>query len=136
MIFADIQSAIIQRYQDGSFGLTTYVPGRDYTPIAGATHARISVAPARVDGVAVGSRGLDAHVGVFAVDLFYPLNRGTAAVYAIAYEVQAVFQRGTTETYGSAEVWFRAPMIGKPMPRDGWLWCQVMVGWEAHKARA
>lgn len=136
MILADVRNAIVARWIAGAFGLTTFYQGKSWEPIAGTRHARLFVLPAPTDGVALGNTGYDRLSGIAQVDLMYPPNQGDATILAKADAVAAYFQRGQSQTSGSASVQFRGTSIGQTADVDGWLRCIVTINWFADYNRS
>lgn len=136
MSLAAIQSAIVARYQAGSFGLTTFYPGKNYEPSADTAHARIWFMPSGNDPASLGGTGLDRIVGVAQIDLMYPEGKGIGDALEKADAVAAYFQRGRSQAYSTTTVVFTGAVVLQPRNEGGWLRVPISVGWYSHQARS
>lgn len=73
--------------------------GKSKTPLARAT-----LLPNQATQLTVGVNGKNTYSGLYQIDLFYPLDTGTAAVNAMADLVMEKFVRGDTLTVGGLTV--------------------------------
>lgn len=70
----------------------------------GTPFSRLTILPARATQLTVGVDGRDQVSGLAQLDLFYPLNAGTATVNAMVDTVLDSFPRGLTLTSGDTQV--------------------------------
>jgi hypothetical protein len=133
---AGIQSAIVTRYQAGSFGLTTFYPGKNYDPTADTAHARLWFIPSGNDAASLGGTGSDLISGIAQIDLMYPEGKGIGDALEKADAVAAYFQRGQSQVYSGTTVVFDGATILQPRNEDGWLRVPVSIAWHCYKARS
>ena len=136
MSLAGIQSAIVTRYQSGSFGLTTFYPGKEYDPTADTAHARLWFIPSANDPSSMGGTGLDKISGVAQIDLMYPEGKGIGDALEKADSVASHFQRGRSQVYSGTTVVFNGATVLQPRNEGGWLKVPVSIGWYSHQARS
>ena len=136
MSLAAIQSAIVERYKDGAFALTTFWPGVNYEPTANTPHARVWFLPAGNDAASLGGAGLDRISGIAQIDLLYPEGKGIGAALEKADAVAAIFERGQSQIYSTTTVVFTGATVLQPRNEAGWLRVPVSVLWYSHQPRS
>jgi hypothetical protein len=70
----------------------------------GIPFSRATLLPARATQATVGLQGRDSRTGLYQVDLFYPLDAGTATINAMADSVIDHFTRGLVLIDGAINV--------------------------------
>lgn len=93
MNYKQAHSALLQHWQGGALGLTTYYPNAAQPDTPQLPHARLSLLDARADLLTL--RGKCQRPGVLQIDLLYPLDTGTGAALDMADAVLARFAPGT-----------------------------------------
>lgn len=131
MSFNSIPSALIARYRSGAFftdALTAYPNAAFTKPGPSIAWASVFVIPATTAALSI--RDSDEMVGVFQIDLNYPLNGGAGAVQAKADAIRAHFKRGT----GLTGVEVGAVSIANLGPVDGWFRVAVSIAYRSFVA--
>ncbi len=136
MRFADIRSALIQSWLDGSFGLDTAYPNKKFDPAAGTPWAAVFILPNQPEVATLGGRGEDVHDGVFQISLFYPPDQGDADIMAKADAVAKHYKAGQRYTYDGQGVLIRSCGRSQGRLDDGWYRIDLTVNWQSHVSRA
>ena len=110
MIYADVQTTLDTRLQ-AVVGLPALqlenvvydTKGKALTP-----YCRATLLPSEAQPATVGTTGKNEYFGLYQVDLFYPLDKGKAAVNAMADLVVTAFARQVLTTGASRQVELRA----------------------------
>lgn len=72
--------------------------------VAGKPFSRTTLIPARPNVLTVGTSGRDELIGIFQIDLFYPIASGSSAASAMADAVVAAFPRTYDVAAGSSRL--------------------------------
>lgn len=95
MTYGTIQSLLDDQLQTVSNLPTLQLENTANVGVAGQPFARATLLPRQATQLTVGINGSDSLGGLYQIDLFYPLNAGSAAANTMADAVCAVFGRGT-----------------------------------------
>jgi hypothetical protein len=135
MKWADIQSAIRQRWIDGNF-LTTIYSGRGGEPTAGTPYAAFWFMPSVTTPSTTGPSGRDLAEGIVQINLMYPTDEGAGEALEMADSIAAHFQAGTRLEYNGQDVIIRGASISPPMVEGGWMMLPVSVNWSSYVTRS
>ena len=110
--------------------LATAYENKPYPPVTGTPYQAVYLLPT-VENPTMGD---DHHrlIGIFQINLFYPLKAGTATIAARAELIKATFKRGTSMTAGTVTVRIdKTPEAGQGRA-DGDRWMiPVKIRWFA-----
>lgn len=134
MRYTDIQSALIQAWTDGNFGLTTYLPDRNAEPTT--DHVRLSFIPVGNTPATMGSNGTNEVVGIFQADIMTRTGRGNGEALATVDAVCAAFPSGRRITYNNQQVIIWGAELNGPRSEGGWLRATVSINFSAYVRRS
>ncbi len=131
-----IDSALLQAFSDGAFGLPIASENKQYDPIAGTAYAELFIVPNPSDVLTMGDGGQDLFTGFMQVDLRYPLDTGTGTAKQKATDIQNAFKAGSRFTYSGQEVFITGSgRNGSGRREDGWYRITLTINWEARVTR-
>jgi len=134
MRYADIQSALLTAWDDGGFGLTTYLPDRNETPTT--NHARITFLPAGNTAATMGDDGTNEVSGVLQVDVMMRTGRGNGEALETVDAICAAFPSGRRLTYNDQQVIIWGAELNGPKSEGGWLRATVSINFAAYVRRS
>lgn len=134
MRYADIQSALITAWNDGDFGLTTYLPDRNENPTT--DHARLSFIPAANTPATMGDDGTNEVAGIFQADIMLRTGRGNGEALEIVDTVCAAFPSGRRLSYNGQQVIIWGADLNGPKTEGGWLRATVSINFAAYVRRS
>lgn len=135
MSFANIESALLNAYTGGSFGLSTAYDNVHFEPTEGTAWAEVSLIPAQPEPSSVGVHGIDMHTGVLQIALHYPPNSGRSAAVAKADAIASVFYAGAKFAYNSQDVVITSCGRSGGKTLGGWFTIIISINWWAHVLR-
>ena len=104
MSIVSIRTALETKLATVTFtGGSTAYENAPFTPVAGTPYQACYCLFAKPDNPTMGD-GFHRVLGIFQVNLFYPLSTGTGAPAAQAELIKTAFKRGTSLTSGSVTV--------------------------------
>lgn len=132
-----INAALVQGLAAAALGIPTAAEGRDFTtkPAVTAPWAAWFNLPASTDVASLGSGGADETVGVFQVDLNYPLNKGTEPILAAVQKLRDYFVAGRRLVYQGQCVKVERVTRNNLRPVDGWQQTNVSIFYSAYTVR-
>lgn len=104
MSYANIQTALNTHIQAIAGLPTLQLENTQNVGVTGVPFSRLTLLPARPTQLTVGVNGKDQLQGLAQLDLFYPLNTGTATGNGMADTVIATFTRGLTLTSAGTKI--------------------------------
>lgn len=134
--FSEAQSALDQMaysFATGN-GFTDQVAweNRSFTPTVGTPWMRATILPAETTQTIIGINGLNKLMGIYQVDLFYPVGVGSGTARSKSDDVITHFKRGTTATYSGVKVSIRRAWRGTALPEDDWYHIPINIEWYAY----
>jgi hypothetical protein len=103
MSIVSIRAALQTKLNAMTPALGTAWENTPYTPVEGTPYQAAYVMPASPENPTMGD-GFFRMVGIFQINLYYPLQAGTATAEARAELIKSTFERGTSMTSGSVTV--------------------------------
>jgi hypothetical protein len=103
MSIVSIRAALQTKLNAMTPALATAWENAPYTPVEGTPYQAAYVMPASPENPTMGD-GFFRMVGIFQINLFYPLQAGTATAEARAELIKSTFERGTSMTSGGVTV--------------------------------
>ena len=134
MRYADIQSALLTAWDDGAFGLTTYLPDRNETPTT--NHARLMFMPAVNTPATLGDDGTNEVAGIFQADVMMRTGRGNGEALEVVDTICAAFPSGRRLTYNGQQVIIWGAELNGPKSEGGWLRATVSINFAAYVRRS
>ncbi len=104
MSMYELEKALNQAWVDGAFGLETIYENFKSTPPTADPWARVTFAPAQPIPTGLGDTGEDEVVGLYIVDLNYPLGEGNKRAVEAYEAVRVYFKAGRKFTNGATSV--------------------------------
>lgn len=101
MSMYELEKAFHQAWIDGAFGLKTVYENFKSTPPTGEPWARVTFAPAQPIPTGLGDTGEDEVVGLYIVDLNYPLGEGNKRALEAYEAIRVYFKAGRKFTNGT-----------------------------------
>lgn len=132
----DIRAALEQQLA-GTTGLPTARSWEAVTfdpPAVSVPYVRASYQPTSSRPVTMGNAPMFQHLGLFLVDVFYPIGQGPKLAEAMADAVRARFKIPTTLVQNGSRVAIRYAERGAGLPADGRFLVPVTVAWRVHSA--
>lgn len=131
-----INAALVQGLGAAALGIAIAPEGKSTEPPAVDTPwAAWFNLPASTDVASLGAGGQDETVGVFQVDLNYPLNGGTAAILAAVQKLRDYFVAGRRLVYQTQCVKVERVSRNNLRPVGGWQQINVSIFYSAYTTR-
>lgn len=131
-----INAALVQGLAAAGLGLTIAPEGKNFTPPSVSTPwAAWFNLPASTDTSSLGVGGMDETVGVFQVDLNYPMNDGTGNILAAVQKLRDYFVAGRRLVYQTQCVHIERVTRNNLRPVDGWQQINVSIYYSANTIR-
>lgn len=130
-----IDSALIQGFTDGSFGLSVSYPNRAFEPVAGTPWAELFIVPAQPSVNTMGSSGRDLITGFLQVNLNYPQGEGFGAAHQKATAIREYFYAGRVFAYSGQDVFISNSGRGVSRNVDSWFQVIVTINWQSRVTR-
>lgn len=131
-----IQSALVQGLAAASLGIPTGGEGKNFAPPAvTAPWAAWFNLPADTEVASLGQGGMDETVGIFQVDLNYPMNDGTGNILAAVQKLRDYFVAGRRLVYQGQCVKVERVTRNNLRPVDGWQQINVSIYYSANTVR-
>ncbi|MDH4581374.1 hypothetical protein E8F20_05725 [Pseudomonas sp. BN415] len=131
-----INAALVAGLTSAALGIPTAGEGKNFTPPAvTAPWAAWFNLPASTDVASNGSGGMDETVGVFQVDLNYPLNDGIGNILAAVQKLRDYFVAGRRLVYQGQCVKVERVTRNNLRPVNGWQQINVSIYYSATTIR-
>jgi len=130
-----IDSALIQAFESGGFGLAYTVENQSEDPPTGTPYAQLFILPNQPTVSTMGDSGQDLITGLMQVNLNYPIGDGAGEAKQKATEIREVFKAGYRPTYDGQEVFITSSGRGIARNQDSWFQVIVNIIWEARVTR-
>lgn len=131
-----INAALVQGLAAAGLGLTIAPEGKNFTPPSVSTPwAAWFNLPADTDAASLGAGGMDETVGIFQVDLNYPLNDGTGNILAQVQKLRDYFVAGRSLVYQTQCVHIERVTRNNLRPVNGWQQINVSIYYSANTIR-
>ncbi|QEY70509.1 phage tail terminator-like protein [Pseudomonas denitrificans (nom. rej.)] len=131
-----INAALVAGLAAAALGVPTAEEGTNFTPPAvSLPWAAWFNLPADTDVASLGVGGMDETVGVFQVDLNYPLNGGTKAILTAVQKLRDYFVAGRSLVYQTQCVHIERVTRNNLRPVDGWQQINVSIYYSANTIR-
>lgn len=131
-----INAALVQGLAAAALGIAIAPEGKSTEPPAVTVPwAAWFNLPASTDVASLGVGGQDETVGVFQVDLNYPLNGGTAAILAAVQKLRDYFVAGRRLVYQTQCVKVERVTRNNLRPVGGWQQINVSIFYSAYTTR-
>ncbi len=135
MIFEEISKAFIDPVKNTFVGLPVANENLPYDSRDAEAHLEVFLLPAQPEQATLGATGCDFHSGIYQININYPINAGSAALYKKADEINAVFKSGATFSYGSTNVRIENVGISNLTVSDGYATLNLSIEYYAFSAR-
>lgn len=132
----NIQSALLQSYSDGSFGLDYEKPNTSFAPVTDEAWAKVSFINSIPIVGTQGSSGDDYFKGSFQVDLMYPLNKGMEVQNAKIESLRTYYEIGRSFTYSGQIITIESCSSVPIGESGGWYKVSVRIDYNAFISRA
>ncbi|WP_330113912.1 phage tail terminator-like protein [Pseudomonas sp. JS3066] len=131
-----INAALVAGLTAAALGIPTANEGKDFTkPAVSLPWASWFNLPADTDVASLGQGGMDETVGVFQVDLNYPLNDGTGNILAAVQKLRDYFVAGRRLVYQGQCVKVERVTRNNLRPVNGWQQINVSIYYSANTVR-
>ena len=130
-----IDSALIQGFIDGSFGLPMSGENVSYTPVVGTPWAQLFIVPNQPSVNTMGSGGDDLITGFLQVNLNYPVGDGDGIAKQKATTVRDYFHAGRVFTYSGVDVFITNSGRGVARNIDSWYQVLLTINWQSRIER-
>ena len=130
-----IDSALIQAFDDGAFGLDYAVENKSFVPVVGTPYAEVYILHAQPFVNTMGDGGEDLVSGIMQINLNYPVNTGVGAANQKVTEIRNVFKAGFRPSYLGQEVFITSAGKGPSGNIDSFYQIIVNINWEARVQR-
>jgi hypothetical protein len=132
MSTVSIRKALEVKLAAMSPNLATAYENLTFTPVSGTPHQEVFLLPGQPDNSEMGAKNY-LEVGLFQVNLCYPIGPGPAAAQARAELTKTHFKRGTTMLQDGISVLVtRTPQIAPAFRRDDRYIIPVSIYYQAH----
>lgn len=135
MSIGKIESALVDGYVNGAFGLPTGYPNKNFSPKQGEPWAKVHFIPNQPSVGSLGTYGDDETDGIFQIDINYPLDQGNGDTNAKADQIRAHFKAGTSFSHNGQSVRVKSCGAGRGRSDGGWWRVPITVMWTARIAR-
>lgn len=123
-----INAALVAGLTAAALGIPTANEGKSFTtPAVSLPWAAWFNIPADTDVASLGQGGMDETVGIFQVDLNYPLNDGTGNILAAVQKLRDYFVAGRRLVYQGQCVKVERVTRNNLRPVNGWQQINVSV---------
>lgn len=131
-----INAALVSGLTAAALGIPTANEGKNFTPpsVSLAWAAWFNL-PADTDVASLGTGGMDETVGIFQVDLNYPLNDGTGNILAQVQKLRDYFVAGRRLVYQGQCVHIERVTRNNLRPVNGWQQINVSIYYSANTIR-
>ncbi len=106
---------------------TVYYPNVDKVPVQGANYIRPSLIPANSDLFTIGNE--NRHQGIYQIDIFTELKKGTAPLLLIADSIRDSFNSIKSITSESDTIHIQEISIGPAQRVESWWSCYVQINY-------
>lgn len=131
-----INAALVAGLAATALGLPTANEGKDFPkPAPTLPWAAWFNLPADTDVASLGAGGMDETLGVFQVDLNYPLNDGTVNILAAVQKLRDYFVAGRRLVYQGQCVKVERVTRNQIRPVNGWQQTNVSIYYSANTIR-
>ncbi|MCY1302376.1 hypothetical protein D9M70_520280 [compost metagenome] len=131
-----INAALVAGLTAAALGIPTGGEGKNFAPPAvTAPWAAWFNLPASTDVASNGAGGMDETVGIFQVDLNYPLNDGTSNILAAVQKLRDYFVAGRRLVYQGQCVKVERVTRNNLRPVNGWQQINVSIYYSANTVR-
>lgn len=103
-VFDDLSAALDQRLNTMSGLPSTAWENAAFTPVNGTLYIRPTILPNTTSQAALGTSGIDEHLGIYQITIFAPAGKGKKEATEMADTLANRFKRGTDLVYNSLEV--------------------------------
>lgn len=93
-------------------------PNTAYTPTENTQFLRPTILPASSKLETL--TGQEAHIGIYQVDVFVPLEKGVAALHTLLDGIATLFKSNKTMTAGGDTVFVQAVSRGRAQRQESW----------------
>jgi len=125
-VYNDIQNALNIKLATVSGLPTVYYPNHQDTPVQGTSYVRPTLLPTR--GEIYTLNGGNMHTGLYQVDIYTQLKKGTSPLLLIADAIRDTFKR-TSLTQGTTVVHIQNISISQAQRVESWWHCYVEVNY-------
>ncbi|WP_082656984.1 phage tail terminator-like protein [Pseudomonas citronellolis] len=131
-----INAAMVAGLAAASLGLPIANEGKSFTPpnVSSPWAAWFNI-PASTDVASLGAGGMDETVGIFQVDLNYPLNDGTGNILSAVQKLRDYFIAGRRLVYQGQCVKVERVTRNNLRPVNGWQQINVSIYYSANTIR-
>lgn len=131
-----INAALVAGLTAATLGIPTANEGKSFTPPSvSLPWAAWFNLPASTDSASLGVGGMDETVGVFQIDLNYPLNDGTGNALAAVQKLRDYFVAGRRLVYQGQCVKVERVTRNNLRPVNGWQQINVSIYYSANTIR-
>lgn len=123
--FNNIQNALNNRLSSVTNLPTVAWPNNAFAPVQATSYVRPTFLPARGDLNTLAGQGR--HIGLYQVDVFVQLKKGTSPLLLIADSIRDHFNAQKSLTSGSDIIFIQATSISSPRRIESWWSCSVEI---------
>ncbi len=123
----NIQNALNTRLATVSGLPTVYYPNVESTPTQGTSWVRPTLLPANSDTFTL--NGQNQHQGIYQVDVFTQIKKGTAPLWLIADAIRDNFNTNKKITSGSDVINIQAISFSTAQRVESWWSCYVQINY-------
>jgi hypothetical protein len=132
--FTDIASSLDARLNTLAGSAPIAWPNTVFKPTKGTLYLRANNLPAATEQAGLGTSGIDAHIGIYQVDVFAPLGKGRGTAEAKADAIANHFKRGTDLSYNGVAVRLGNVSRNAGITEDDRFVISVSINYMAHVA--
>lgn len=125
-VYNDIQNALNAKLASLSGLPTIYYPNHENTPAQGTSYLRPTLLPARSELLTLNDGNM--HLGIYQVDIFMQLKKGSAPILLIADAIRDGFNRQRL-TSGTTITHIQQISISPAQRIESWWHCYVEVNY-------
>ena len=130
-----IDSALMQAFVDGAFGLSTAYENVPFEPVVGAPWAQLFILPAQPTANTLGAGGQDLIEGLFQINLNYPIGDGAGLAKQKANEIREYFYAGRVFTYAAQDVFISSAGRGISQNIDSYYQIILTINFQSRVTR-
>ena len=130
-----IDSALIQAFTDGAFGLPAAYENKEHDPDPCVAWCELFIAPNQPSVNTMGDGGQDLITGFLQINLNYPVGTGAGDAKKKATEIRDYFYAGRVFTYVSQDVFITNAGRGIARNIDSYYQVITTINWQARVQR-
>jgi hypothetical protein len=131
----NIYSALRTALNDSGIGIDIAWPNTSYDPTCGTPYCSTFLLPGEPDAAELGTRKTENVLGVFQIDLYFPVERGDGAMLDAVDLLKSTYGRGDSLSYGDSCVRILSayPSGSPSVYENAWFKQVFNVSWSAYE---